>query len=56
MMDKEKVYLDDTENSLYIEAADEDGLHICEQIGDGKVYVYLSEIPVLIKKLQECCR
>lgn len=53
MSDMERKELDSDQNGLYLETADEDGIHICEKVGDGKVYVYYSELPSLIKLLQE---
>jgi len=50
---QERRYIDNRENGLYVEAADEDGVHVCESADDNKVYIYFSEIPDLIKILQE---
>jgi hypothetical protein len=50
---KEKHLLDDLQNGIYIEDADEDGVLIAEMEGDMKVYVYYTEIPKLVNILQE---
>ena len=40
-------------NNLRLDLADEDGFHICEMVGDGKIYVYYSEIDRLFKRAIE---
>ena len=52
-MESKKIQLDKDENGLYIELADEDGLHIIETDGKGKVYVYYSELDKLLQKLKQ---
>jgi hypothetical protein len=52
-MVKERMYLDDGENGAYVEAADDDGIQICECNGESKVYIYFSEISKLVRILQE---
>jgi len=47
----EKMQLDDTENTLHVEIADDDGFNICEENG-SKIYVYYSEI----EKLEQILR
>ena len=52
-MIKKIVPLDDTENTLLLVPADIDGFHIKETEGDGKIYVYYSEIKDLIVNLKD---
>lgn len=48
------IRLDAGENTLILSPGDEDGFHIEEENGSkGKVYVYYSEKPNLIKCLEE---
>ena len=53
ILDKEKRYIDDTDNSLFVVKADYDGVYVHEAEGDCKAYVYYTEIPDLIRVLQE---
>ena len=46
------IYLDDMQNSLHVEIADNDGFHICEENGN-KIYVYYSEITQLEQMLRK---
>jgi len=52
MLVKEKSCLDDDENGLYVQNVDADGVQIVEKDGQNAVYVYYSEIDVLIEKLR----
>jgi len=49
---KETRSFDDNENSLLFVPIDEDGFQIREIEGKGEVYVYYSEIPLLIEHLR----
>jgi len=53
MLLKEKRSLDDDENGLYVKNIDEDGVKICEKCSDEGVYVYYSEIPLLVDLLSK---
>ena len=52
-MIKEKITLDDTDNTLLISPGDEDGFHIEETEGENRVYVYYSEIEKLMQLLRK---
>ena len=53
MLTHRSVSVDDMQNSLRIDVADEDGCHLVEVEGGGKVYIYNSEIDLVIDALQK---
>ena len=48
----EKIMLDENDNSLYAEPADNDGFHICEE-NNNRIYIYYSEIEKLEQLLRK---
>jgi len=50
---KENIRVDDDPNGVFITPADVDGFLIKEIEGDGKVYIYYSEIGLLIDCLNK---
>lgn len=45
--------IDNESNSLHIKEADIDGIHLIETETENKVYIYYSEIPLLINILKK---
>ena len=44
--------MDDSNNPLRIDPIDHDGFHVSEIVGEGKIYIYYSEIDCLIDCLK----
>ena len=51
---KEPIKVDEAdENGLILVPGDDDGFHIQEAEGKGKIYVYYTEAPMLINRITE---
>ena len=53
MIGKESIWIDEADNGLRVDHADEDGFKIVECEGGAEVYVYYSELKKFIRVLQE---